>query len=180
MFESLSTRLQDVFKSLRGQGRLTPENIEAALKEIRQALLEADVNFKVVKQFTAAVKERATGAEVAKSLQKEDIVPMLPSFGALVGTSLPMRRLFGLLDKIVDSEGLTVLGWRRTAPDGLYAAASCTSGLQWASLETATPTEAPTPRSPRSSAAIGSRKGRRAATTATRATATAAARRARR
>src|SRR6202047_298546 len=59
MFESLSTRLQDVFKSLRGQARLTPENIEAALREIRLALLEADVNFKVVKAFIDRVRDRA-------------------------------------------------------------------------------------------------------------------------
>src|SRR6266446_2920780 len=59
MFESLSTRLQDVFKSLRGQGRLTPETIEAALREIRLALLEADVNFKVVKAFVDRVRDRA-------------------------------------------------------------------------------------------------------------------------
>src|ERR1700757_5213080 len=62
MFESLSTRLQDVFKSLRGQGRLTPENIEAALREIRLALLEADVNFKVVKAFIDRVRDRAMDA----------------------------------------------------------------------------------------------------------------------
>src|SRR6266540_5080222 len=59
MFDSLSTRLQDVFKSLRGQGRLTPENIETALREIRLALLEADVNFKVVKAFIDRVRDRA-------------------------------------------------------------------------------------------------------------------------
>src|ERR1700746_1649580 len=59
MFESLSNRLQDVFKSLRGETRLTPENIEAALREIRLALLEADVNFKVVKAFVDRVRERA-------------------------------------------------------------------------------------------------------------------------
>ena len=59
MFESLSTRLQDVFKSLSGQGRLTPENIEAALREIRLALLEADVNFKVVKAFIDRVRDKA-------------------------------------------------------------------------------------------------------------------------
>jgi signal recognition particle subunit SRP54 len=68
MFDSLSTRLQDVFKSLRGEARLTPDNIEAALHEIRLALLEADVNFKVVKSFTAAVKERALGANVLGQL----------------------------------------------------------------------------------------------------------------
>jgi len=59
MFESLSTRLQDVFKTLRGESRLTPENIEAALREIRLALLEADVNFKVVKAFVDRVRDRA-------------------------------------------------------------------------------------------------------------------------
>src|SRR5881398_2912080 len=59
MFESLSTRLQDVFKTLRGESRLTPETIEAALREIRLALLEADVNFKVVKAFVDRVRDRA-------------------------------------------------------------------------------------------------------------------------
>ena len=68
MFESLSTRLQDVFKSLRGEAKLTPDAVEAALREIRLALLEADVNFKVVKGFTNAVKERALGADVVGQL----------------------------------------------------------------------------------------------------------------
>ena len=62
MFESLSTRLQDVFKTLRGETRLTPENIEVALREIRLALLEADVNFKVVKAFVDRVRDRAMDA----------------------------------------------------------------------------------------------------------------------
>ena len=68
MFDSLSTRLQDVFKSLAGQGRLTPENIEAALREIRLALLEADVNFKVVKAFIDRVRDKAMEEAVLKSL----------------------------------------------------------------------------------------------------------------
>ena len=68
MFDSLSTRLQDVFKTLRGQGRLTPENIEAALREIRLALLEADVNFKVVKAFIDRVRDQAMEASVLQSL----------------------------------------------------------------------------------------------------------------
>src|SRR5690348_3598133 len=68
MFDSLSTRLQDVFKTLRGQGRLTPENIEAALREIRLALLEADVNFKVVKAFIDRVRDRAMEQDVLQSL----------------------------------------------------------------------------------------------------------------
>ena len=74
MFESLSTRLQDVFKSLRGQGRLTPENIEAALREIRLALLEADVNFKVVKAFVDRVRDRAMEEDVLKSLTASQTV----------------------------------------------------------------------------------------------------------
>ncbi len=68
MFDSLSTRLQDVFKSLRGETRLTPENIEAALREIRLALLEADVNFKVVKAFIDRVRDRAMGQDVLRAL----------------------------------------------------------------------------------------------------------------
>src|SRR3990170_8939137 len=68
MFESLSTRLQQVFSSLRGGGRLTPESIEAALREIRLALLEADVNFKVVKAFIDRVRDRAMEQDVLKSL----------------------------------------------------------------------------------------------------------------
>jgi signal recognition particle subunit SRP54 len=68
MFESLSNRLQDVFKTLRGETRLTPENVEVALREIRLALLEADVNFKVVKAFIDRVRDRAMGQDVLKSL----------------------------------------------------------------------------------------------------------------
>ena len=68
MFESLSTRIQDVFKSLRGEVRLTPELVETALREIRLALLEADVNFKVVKAFIDRVRDRAMDQEVLRSL----------------------------------------------------------------------------------------------------------------
>jgi signal recognition particle subunit SRP54 len=68
MFESLGTRLQDVFKTLRGETRLTPESIEVALREIRLALLEADVNFKVVKAFVDRVRDRAMGQDVLRSL----------------------------------------------------------------------------------------------------------------
>lgn len=68
MFDSLSTRLQDVFKTLRGETRLTPENIEVALREIRLALLEADVNFKVVKAFIDRVRDRAMGQDVLRNL----------------------------------------------------------------------------------------------------------------
>jgi signal recognition particle subunit SRP54 len=68
MFDTLGNRLQDVFKSLRGEARLTEANIEAALREIRLALLEADVNFKVVKAFVDRVRDRAMGQDVLRSL----------------------------------------------------------------------------------------------------------------
>src|SRR3954468_23508461 len=68
MFDNLSDKLQRVFKNLRGEGKLSAENMEAALKEIRLALLEADVHFKVAKQFIEAVKEKAMGQEVLTAL----------------------------------------------------------------------------------------------------------------
>ena len=68
MFENLSDRLNSVFKQLRGHGKLTEENIKEAMREVRMALLEADVNFKVVKEFIATVQEKAVGQEVLSSL----------------------------------------------------------------------------------------------------------------
>ena len=60
-FDNLTAKLQNVFKGLRSKGRLTEADVKAALREVKMALLEADVNFKVVKQFVKAVQERATG-----------------------------------------------------------------------------------------------------------------------
>src|SRR5205814_6994431 len=68
MFENLSEKLQRTFKNLRGEGRLTEENVNEALREIRLALLEADVNVKVVKQLLDTVKEKALGSEVMTAL----------------------------------------------------------------------------------------------------------------
>ena len=68
MFDNLSDKLQRVFKNLRGEGKLSAENMEAALREIRMALLEADVNFKVVKQLIDNIKVKALGEEVLTSL----------------------------------------------------------------------------------------------------------------
>ena len=68
MFENLSRRLEGVFKRLRGRGKLSESDVTEALREVRLALLEADVHFRVVKQFVAAVRERAVGADVMKSL----------------------------------------------------------------------------------------------------------------
>ncbi len=88
MFENLSDKLQRVFKNLRGEGKLTPENMEAALREIRVALLEADVHFKVVKQFLEGVRQKAMGEEVLTALSptqqvvkivQEELVKLLGS-----------------------------------------------------------------------------------------------------
>ena len=68
MFESLSDKLESIFKKLRGRGLLKEEDVDAALKEVRLALLEADVNFRVVKDFVALVRERAVGRDVLESL----------------------------------------------------------------------------------------------------------------
>ncbi len=73
-FESLTDKLQNVFKKLRGKGRLTEEDVKIALKEVKMALLEADVNFKVVKRFVKAVEERAIGADVMNGLNPGQMV----------------------------------------------------------------------------------------------------------
>jgi signal recognition particle subunit SRP54 len=91
MFDSLSTRLQDVFKTLRGETRLTEQSVELALREIRMALLEADVNFKVVKAFVDRVRDKAVDEAVLKSLSPGQQVirivrdEMLALFGETTG-----------------------------------------------------------------------------------------------
>ena len=67
-FDSLAERLQETFKKLRGKGKLTEKDIKEAMREVRLALLEADVNFKVVKTFVKNVSEKAMGSEVLESL----------------------------------------------------------------------------------------------------------------
>ena len=73
-FDSLSEKLQNVFRNLRSKGRLTEDDVKAALKEVKMALLEADVNFKVVKQFTKSVQERAIGQDVMNGLNPGQMV----------------------------------------------------------------------------------------------------------
>ena len=68
MFESLTEKFNSVFRSLSGRGRITEANVSDAMNDVRKALLEADVNYNVVKQFTKDVREKAIGAEVIKSL----------------------------------------------------------------------------------------------------------------
>ncbi len=98
MFESLSTRLQQVFKSLRGEARLTEATVDAALREIRLALLEADVNFRVVKAFVERVRAKAVGDEVLQSLTPAQHVvrivrdEMLALFGSAEGGLPPVDR----------------------------------------------------------------------------------------
>ena len=96
MFENLSDKLQRVFKNLRGEGKLSAENMESALREIRVALLEADVHFRVTKQFIEAVKEKAMGAEVLTALSptqqvvkivRDEMVKMLGIHQAKLRTS---------------------------------------------------------------------------------------------
>ena len=98
MLESLSTRLQDVFKSLRGEARLTEASVDAALREIRLALLEADVNFRVVKAFIERVRAKAVGDDVLKSLTPDQHVvrivrdELLALFGETTGGLPPIAR----------------------------------------------------------------------------------------
>ena len=73
MFESLGDRLQNAIDKIKGYGKITEENISEVTREIRLALLEADVNYQVVKEFVANVKEKALGEEVKKSLKPSEV-----------------------------------------------------------------------------------------------------------
>ncbi|MEA1933197.1 MAG: signal recognition particle protein [Thermodesulfobacteriota bacterium] len=108
MFENLSDRLNDVFKKLRGHGKLSEENIKEAMREVRMALLEADVNFKVVKEFIAVITEKAVGRDVLESLSPgqqvvkivhEELIELLGGQGEglkLTGPSPAIIMLVGL------------------------------------------------------------------------------------
>ena len=87
-FESLTEKLQNVFKNLRSKGRLTEADVKTALKEVKMALLEADVSFKVVKQFTKSVQERAIGQDVMNGLNPGQMVIKIVNdeLGALMGS----------------------------------------------------------------------------------------------
>ena len=73
MFEYMGDRLSNAIKNIKGMGKITEDNISDAIKEIRMALLEADVNYEVVKEFTRNVKEKALGLEVGKNLKPEEL-----------------------------------------------------------------------------------------------------------
>ncbi|HEY6553731.1 MAG TPA: signal recognition particle protein, partial [Vicinamibacteria bacterium] len=93
MFDSLSERLQGIFRSLRGQGSLSEADVDAALREVRLALLEADVHFRVVKDLVQRVRERATGQEILKSLSPDQAVLRVvrDEMTALLGGDTPVK-----------------------------------------------------------------------------------------
>ena len=106
-FESLSDKLTEAFKRLRGKGRLTEADVKEAMREVKLALLEADVNFKVVKDFVRKVTERATGADVLESLSPAQMVIKIVNeeLTALMGSenqklNISIRRASSLLDRL--------------------------------------------------------------------------------
>lgn len=93
MFDELTSRLEGVIKTLRGHGKLTESNIDSALKEVRRALLEADVNFRVAKEFVARVRERALGQDVLTSITPGQLVVKIVHDelkNLLGGTAVPL------------------------------------------------------------------------------------------
>ncbi|MBR5931962.1 MAG: signal recognition particle protein [Lachnospiraceae bacterium] len=117
-FENLSEKLQNVFKKLRGKGLLTEADVDEALKEVRMALLEADVNFKVVKQFNATVKERAVGEDVMKSLSPGQMVIKIVNeemINLMGGEPCELELLPGMAKTIIMMAGLQGSGKTTTA-----------------------------------------------------------------
>ena len=117
MFESLSKKLESAFKNIRGQGRLTEANMEEALKEIRLALLEADVNFKVVKKFIEEVKEAAVGEKVLESISPgQQIVKIVhDELVKIMGTSGATLKMADKAPTIIMLVGLQGQGKTTTA-----------------------------------------------------------------
>jgi signal recognition particle subunit SRP54 len=108
MFDNLSDRLQSIFAGLTGKGRLTEADVDVAMREIRMALLEADVNFKVVKEFVAAVREKAIGADVMKSLTPGQMVIkiVLDQLTELLGSTNSRLVLSGRMPNVIMLVGL--------------------------------------------------------------------------
>ncbi len=117
MFENLTDRLESAFKKLRGHGKLTEENIQEAMGEVRTALLEADVNFGVVKEFIAAVTEKAIGREVLLSLSPgQQVVKVVhDELVALLGSQTEPLQLDGRQPVVIMLAGLQGSGKTTTA-----------------------------------------------------------------
>ncbi|MFP4521382.1 MAG: signal recognition particle protein [Fibrobacterota bacterium] len=112
MFENLHGRLQGVFKKLKGHGKLNEKNISDAMREVKRALLEADVNFKVVKNFIERVKSRAVGAEVAKSLTPgQQVIKIVnEELSKLMGTAARSPEIDGPSPQVIMVVGLQGAG----------------------------------------------------------------------
>lgn len=108
MFEELSNRFENIFKKLRGRGKLTEENIAEAVRDVKRALLEADVNYKVVKKFSASVQEKALGSDVLKSITPgQQFVKLVhDELTALMGSSARPIRLHTNRLNIITLAGL--------------------------------------------------------------------------
>lgn len=108
MFDNLSDRLQSIFKNLTGKGRLTEADVDVAMREIRMALLEADVNFKVVKEFVAKVRERAIGSDVMNSLTpgQQVVKIVLEEMTHLLGDTNSRLVLSGRIPNVIMLVGL--------------------------------------------------------------------------
>lgn len=117
MFENLTDRLEGVFKKLRGHGILTEENIQDAMREVRIALLDADVNFKVAKEFVTTVAEQAIGREVSKSLSPgQQVIKIVhDELVALLGGDTQQLRLDGRQPVIIMMAGLQGSGKTTTS-----------------------------------------------------------------
>ncbi len=117
MFENLTERLEGVFKKLRGHGKLTEENIQEGMREVRRALLEADVNFSVVKDFVASVTEKAVGREVLSSLSPgQQVVKIVhDELVELLGSTTEGLRLDGRQPVTIMMAGLQGSGKTTTA-----------------------------------------------------------------
>ena len=117
MFEKLSERLDGVFRSLRGQGSLQPHQVDAALRELRLALLEADVHFKVARDFLSRVRERATGREILRSLTPDQAVLRIvrDEMIALLGEAEPRLRSASRPPSVVLMVGLQGSGKTATS-----------------------------------------------------------------
>jgi signal recognition particle subunit SRP54 len=117
MFETLSERLNDIFKRLRGHGRLSEDNIAESLREVRLALLEADVNFKVVRSFLERVRQRAVGREVLESLSPgQQVVKIVyDELTAMMGGAVSRLRTAGQPPTILMLVGLQGSGKTTTA-----------------------------------------------------------------
>jgi signal recognition particle subunit SRP54 len=111
-FEGLSDKLQDIFKKLRGKGKISEQDVSLAMREVRLALLEADVNYKVVKDFVARVKERAVGQEVLQSLTPGQVIIKIVSdeLTSLMGGAESKLNLAGRTPVVIMAVGLQGAG----------------------------------------------------------------------